>query len=476
MDFLPYYDLMPFLTDEEVARFVALGEQGREQFRAGKIEQAEQSFQGQIRIFPPNPEPYVALSLLEASRGNNKAAVERLREAVIRGFKDLRSLERAEAWTRMPESTALAKLREAVPVLAEIERTWPGWDQYGAWSTPDDLATVETRDREVRERIEAMGPAFGPRLAELWDRVLDRVTAQLLAIYVTKHPEANDLAPAVARLLTLYSGGELQRWELLPSDPAEKLGKVSKVVLERFPESDVRPEALVGSAMAAFAQRDKNGTLLPGKSEEIHKALGEVLERYGDSPLLATAVAGLVLTDVQTGHTDQAAKRYLVFRESRADQDELVCRLQENLGELALKLGGLPEFQARTLDGQSVDPDAFLGKTVVFDFWATWCGPCMDEMPRLRKLEKKHGEDVVLVGVNLDWTDDLSADDLRAWIKAQAVPGKQIHDGLSWESELVRAFGVQEIPFNVVVAPDGAVVAVNEHGKKLDKAVVAASH
>ena len=66
---------------------------------------------------------------------------------------------------------------------------------------------------------------------------------------------------------------------------------------------------------------------------------------------------------------------------------------------------------------------------------------------------------------------DLSVEALREWIARENVPGTQIHDGLSWESELVRAFGVNEIPFSVVVGSDGSVVAVNEHGKRLEKAV-----
>ena len=175
--------------------------------------------------------------------------------------------------------------------------------------------------------------------------------------------------------------------------------------------------------MAAFTQRDKNGALLPGRSEEIRTALNEVLNEHADSPLLATAVAGLVLTDVQTGRSAQATERYVGFRESHAGEDDLLCSVQENLGDLALKLGGLPRFEATTLDGRSVDPEALLGKTVVFDFWATWCGPCIEEMPRLRKLEKKHGENVVLVGINMDWSDDLSSDELRSWIETQEVPG-----------------------------------------------------
>jgi len=135
------------------------------------------------------------------------------------------------------------------------------------------------------------------------------------------------------------------------------------------------------------------------------------------------------------------------------------------------QLGGLPEFRATTLAGRTVASEEFRGKVVVLDFWATWCQPCVEEFPALRRIDEQHGDDVVLLGVNLDWSDDLSIQALRDWIALENVPGDHVHDGLSWDSELVKAFGVQEIPFNVVVAPNGDVVAVNERGKRLEKAV-----
>jgi hypothetical protein len=81
---------------------------------------------------------------------------------------------------------------------------------------------------------------------------------------------------------------------------------------------------------------------------------------------------------------------------------------------------------------------------------------------------------VVVLGVNLDAAEDCAVEELDRWVAHHDVPGSHLHDGLSWDSELVKTFGVREIPFNVVVGPDGSVLAVNEHGKRLEKAVKAA--
>lgn len=84
------------------------------------------------------------------------------------------------------------------------------------------------------------------------------------------------------------------------------------------------------------------------------------------------------------------------------------------------------------------------------------------------------GDRVTVLGINLDYGDELSADELRQWIEKNDVPGRQLYDGLGWESELADAFGVKEIPFSVVVDANGDVVAIEAHGKALKKAVLAA--
>ena len=107
-------------------------------------------------------------------------------------------------------------------------------------------------------------------------------------------------------------------------------------------------------------------------------------------------------------------------------------------------------------------------------FWATWCRPCVDEFPTIRRIAERHGEKVSVVGFSLDSGSDIDAEALRTWIAAQKLPGRQVRDGASWDSEIVRAFGVKEIPFTVLVDGTGAVLAVNEHGKALEKAVATA--
>ncbi len=472
-DLLPQLEVMPQLSAEEVERFVALGREGWDRLRLGDEPGAEAAFRGQIAIFPVNPEPHVSLALLAARRREEKAAIEHLRAAVIRGFTDLARIERAESWTRMRNHPDFLGLQDAIPRLIEAERRWAGWDAFRA-RAPEDLASVFRNHETRKSLVEKMAPALGQRLVRLWKRLNDRATAALLEAYVAARPQASDTAAALDRLMSLYSGGPLFRWEPLSTASTRRLRAVANAALERFPDGPLRPGALACRALARYSDRDRRGAMQPGAADEIRAALGEVLSRHASSPFVAAAAEGLVRTETEAGRMDRAADVYRKVRDDHADDRSLLDDLRERLGVLALKAGGLPDFRAAALDGGTVEREALRGKVVVVDFWATWCRPCIEQFPDLRRIAERYGDRIVILGVNLDRADDVSPDDLREWISREKVPGRQIHDGLGWDSQLVKAFGAAEIPFGVVVGRDGSVLAVNEHGRRLEKTVQSA--
>jgi thiol-disulfide isomerase/thioredoxin len=103
-------------------------------------------------------------------------------------------------------------------------------------------------------------------------------------------------------------------------------------------------------------------------------------------------------------------------------------------------------------DGNIIDLSQYQGRMVVLDFWATWCEPCLESMPKLTDLERRHtNREVVFVSVNVD-------DDERAWrtfIGRNAVPGIQTWDR---HGEMRRFFHARFLPAYVVIDSDGKVI------------------
>ena len=388
----------------------------------------------------------------------------------MRGYTDMYRFERSEVWEPLKHNRKFLRLVDAVPNLIARERVWPEWESFYTLDVPTDLKTLLERHTQARNEIERMSPAIGERYGRLWNRLFDRVAATLLEAYVTEKPDAPDYGDALDRLMTFYSSDSVLRWARLPDDPARRLVAAAEAGLDHFESGPKRASALFALALGKNSNRDANARLTEGMAGLIRAALNEVLADHPESSVATNAAIGLIRTEMETGHREQASIVYNALK--RAD---LLNTVRADLGEDALRLGGLPEFEARTLDGQTINTATLQrGRITVLDFWATWCAPCLEEVPTLQKLDAIHGDDVALIGINMDSADALGADELRRWIESQGMPGDHLFDGDGWQSDLVRAFGVKEIPFNVIVGPDGEVLAINQHGKRLRKSVESA--
>jgi len=121
-----------------------------------------------------------------------------------------------------------------------------------------------------------------------------------------------------------------------------------------------------------------------------------------------------------------------------------------------------PFFEAKTIDGKAVKfPQDYKGKLVMLDFWATWCGPCIHELPGLIKVhEEFHAKGFEVLGISLDSADDVAT--LPGFIKSKGMSWPQICDGQGWQCAIARSYGVRGIPSCWLIDGDtGLVVATS---------------
>jgi peroxiredoxin/protocatechuate 3,4-dioxygenase beta subunit len=127
-----------------------------------------------------------------------------------------------------------------------------------------------------------------------------------------------------------------------------------------------------------------------------------------------------------------------------------------------------PVFTIKSLEGKELSLADFRGKYVLLDFWATWCAPCLEEMPNLQAIQDQYAKDprLVIIGLSVD-DRPVSAAYL---VKALRLSWRQGFAGP--DSPVVSAYGATAIPATSLIGPDGTILARDLRGEKT-KATVA---
>ncbi|MCG8601128.1 MAG: TlpA family protein disulfide reductase [Verrucomicrobiales bacterium] len=131
-------------------------------------------------------------------------------------------------------------------------------------------------------------------------------------------------------------------------------------------------------------------------------------------------------------------------------------------------VGDTMEFAFTDTKGNEVDLAEMRDKVILVDFWATWCGPCVAELPHLLETYAKYKDKgFEIVGISLD--DNV--DTLNAFVEQNKMTWPQYFDGKAWGNEIAQKYGISAIPATFLVGKDGKIVASSLRGNALEQAV-----
>jgi len=219
---------------------------------------------------------------------------------------------------------------------------------------------------------------------------------------------------------------------------------------------EMMPQAVTGDDKAgvhfvlarAFQEEgigNKKDKCFSESCDEFKAALAAQPEMTGVHYSLGISLAHL--------HQDDTARQeFAAFLDKDKGNPDLHDRAERYLRRIELARATMaPPFSITTLDGRQVSMDSFAGKVVLIDFWATWCGPCREALPHIRKIAQKFdGQPFVVLSISLD-------DDEAKWKEFVAKNGMtwlQYRDG-GFGGRVAKQFGVDVIPATFTIDADG---------------------
>lgn len=297
----------------------------------------------------------------------------------------------------------------------------------------------------------AAGEPSAASVAEIQARH-DRALVRELAEYLTANPKAADRDQAYAALFN----------KAIEHDWFAEVEDLARGYLKSDPDGPVKALAQIIQTMArAHAGRYDEAL---ARFRELIAGIdrGEAQEEFA-----TTFSDNFAQAAIAAGEFNVARQAYAAVLDRFGESASLRQKIQADLKRLDQVGRTAPSFTAQDIEGRTIRSSDYRGKYVLLDFWATWCGPCVAELPRLQEAYRTyHAAGLEIVGISLDETREPVVD----FVKARKVPWPQVQ-GAGGASDLAQSFGVVSIPATYLIDPEGTIIRLDLRGKALDEAL-----
>jgi peroxiredoxin len=280
----------------------------------------------------------------------------------------------------------------------------------------------------------------------------DKALIRDLMTYLTRNPKAEDAEQAYMKVFD----------KIIEHDWFAENEAVARKYLTDHPEGPVRSLAQIVTTMA----RAQSGQFVEALAS--YNALIAGIGGSDQAEFAENFTDTLAIAAIAAGEHEVARKVYTaLLKKFGTESPNLAQKVKDELARIDRIGTRAPAVTVNDLAGTPLRLDSFRGKYVLVEFWATWCAPCVAELPRLQSAYAKyHAKGLEIVAVSLDETKSAVVD----YTKARKIPWKQIHNTTSG-GDLVEAFGVHSIPATFLIGPDGTIIRLELRGQALDKAL-----
>jgi thiol-disulfide isomerase/thioredoxin len=203
----------------------------------------------------------------------------------------------------------------------------------------------------------------------------------------------------------------------------------------------------------------------PAFLDELQKGVFALRKEFPERSEVYDLMMQLLQIRSQEGEADKARALAQALTESSISEEA-----KEGVRGMIRKfdfLGKPLQLKFTAVDGREVDLEKMRGQVVLLDFWASWCGPCMIEMPKVKAAyEKLHSQGFEILGINLD--EDKAQ--MQRVLASAKLTWPQCFDGQKWEGPLVKRFGIMSIPTVWLIDKRGVLRDLNARGNLVERA------